>query len=289
MTASDIYTRVTNQIVAAIEEGSHTFKMPWHSAVATHAPQNAQSQRRYRAVNTVILWAVATAANYPTGVWATYRQWRDLGAQVRKGEKATEIVLWKECEKKDSREVDSEPDTYLMARGFSVFNAAQVDGYTPEIAPVLPDERRIQTAEAFFSRLKINVRYGGNRAFYSLIHDFVQMPEFAKFRTPGAFYSTLSHETVHWTGAPHRLNRQFGIRFASEEYAAEELVAELGAAFLAARIGAFAGPRGNHAGYIAHWLKLLKSDKRAIFTAASKAQQAVDWLIEQAGSLPIAA
>ncbi len=134
-----------------------------------------------------------------------------------------------------------------------------------------------------------NVRYGGNRAFYSLIHDFVQMPEFAKFRTPGAFYSTLSHETVHWTGAPHRLNRQFGIRFASEEYAAEELVAELGAAFLAARIGAFAGPRGNHAGYIAHWLKLLKSDKRAIFTAASKAQQAVDWLIEQAGSLPIAA
>jgi antirestriction protein ArdC len=129
MTKSDIYTRVTNQIIEAMERGQASFQMPWHSRTAVHAPTNAKSKRMYRGVNAICLWAAADYCGYESGLWATYQQWKELGAQVRKAEKATEIVFWKSGELKSSQEDDDQPESYFVARGFSVFNAAQVDGF----------------------------------------------------------------------------------------------------------------------------------------------------------------
>jgi antirestriction protein ArdC len=288
MTSADIYTKVTNQIIEAMEKGEKQFQMPWHSTKAhITAPINASSGRMYRGINAVSLWAAARGRGFSTGFWATYQQWKTLGAQVRKGEKSSDVVLWKTCEK--AKDDGDEPDKFMIARGFAVFNADQVDGFVPEEIPELSESKRVQAAESFFATLRLDVRYGGERAYYDITADYIQMPEYRRFRTASAFYSTLAHETVHWTGSEQRLNRDLKSRFGEQQYAAEELIAELGAAFLAARIGGFAEPRGNHAAYLASWLKLLRSDKRAIFTAASQAQKAVDWLCDRAQPTAVAA
>ena len=170
-----------------------------------------------------------------------------------------------------------------MAREYSVFNAAQVEGYrNPEEIPFSTEER-IEHAEEFFRSVGIVIKDGGNRAFYRGAEDAVFMPPFAAFKEALFYYSVLSHETTHWTGASQRLNRDMTGRFGSEAYAMEELVAELGAAFLCAELGLPSDPRKDHAPYISSWLNALKNDKRAIFTAAAKAQEAVDWLNKKTG------
>src|SRR5262249_4494540 len=158
----------------------HGFRMPWHKdGAAIHAPMNAESKRHYSGVNAVLLWAAAEEQQYSLGLWATFLQWKQLGAQVRKGEKATEVVFFKSFEVDDEKEESSEEkSTRLVARSFFVFNAAQVDGFTPGEFPELPEEKRIKSAEEFFSSLNLDVRYGGGRAFYHTKDDFIQMPEF---------------------------------------------------------------------------------------------------------------
>jgi antirestriction protein ArdC len=165
-----------------------------------------------------------------------------------------------------------------MARDYWVFNAEQVDGFEP--AEVLASSRaeRIVYAEAFFRAVGVSIEDGGNQAFYRADTDCVHMPAFGAFKEPLFYYSVLSHETTHATAAPHRLNRDLSGRFGSEPYAMEELIAELGAAFLCAELGLPTDPRADHAPYINSWLKALRNDKRAIFTAAAKAQEAVDWM-----------
>ena len=295
----DIYTRVTQQIIAAIEKGKQEFRLPWHvTDAAIYRPLNAATQRPYRGINSVSLWVTALEREYSSGFWGTYRQWQELGAQVRRGEKATEVVLWKPIERdrsnttaqdEGSDNVDQLDRGGLVARGFSVFNVAQVDGFAPLEIPQLTEEQRITSADSFFQAIPADVRHGGKQAFYSSAGDFILLPEFRTFRRPGFYYTVRAHETMHWTGAPQRLNRQLKNRFGSLEYAAEELIAELGAAFLAARLNLFAEPRKSHAAYIGSWLELLHNDKRAIFTAASKAQQGVDWLCELAAGKQAAA
>ena len=157
-------------------------------------------------------------------------------------------------------------------------------------APKLPEEARIAAAEAFFAALPgMDLRHGGAAAFYAPATDRVQMPHFADFRTAEGYYGVLGHEAAHWTGHPSRLARDLTGRFGSAAYAAEELVAELGAAFTVAALGLSAGPRPDHARYVAHWLDLLRADRRAVFTAASKAQAAADWLLAAAagGAAPV--
>jgi antirestriction protein ArdC len=285
----DVYARVTDQIVTAIENGVGTWRMPWHtSGRFAFSPINIASHKPYRGINTVCLWAAAQAKGYERGEWATYQQWQDRGAQVRKGEKSTLVVFWKfaqdSAESQDGgAESPAGRSRLLFTRGYSVFNAAQVDGYTPKLDADMPMPERIAHADAFFQAIRADLRHGGNQAFYSPVSDHIQMPPFAAFAENVPYYSTLAHEHTHWTTAASRCDRQLGKRFGDNAYAAEELIAELGAAFTCAHLGLSTEPRADHAQYIQSWLKVLKADSRAIFTAASKAQQATDWLIARAG------
>jgi len=286
----DIFQRVTDQIVEAIEAGTDGYKMPWKTSGGfPYSPINAVSKKAYRGMNVLVLWSIAEKFGYKSGVWATYKQWQELGAQVRKGEKSANVVFWKFFDASEegeatSGEGDNGKKRIPMARDYFVFNAEQVDGYTPEVEARPSRAERIEQAEKFFKALGVEPKAGGNRAFYRPETDNVHMPDFEAFKEPLFFYSVLSHESVHWTGAPHRLNRDLSGRFGTESYAMEELVAELGAAFLCAELSLPTDPRVDHAPYIASWLKALKNDKRAIFTAASKAQQAVDWMLKQTGT-----
>src|SRR5579862_7120349 len=284
----DVYARVTSQIINAIENGVGNWRMPWHtSGRFAFSPINVTSEP-YRGINTVCLWAAAEAKGYERGEWGTYQQWQDRGAQVRKGEKAATVVFWKFAD--GSTKVDDSDDSstggssrLLFTRGYSVFNAAQVDGYTPKPDPERPMLERIEQADALFKGIGADLRHGGNQAFNSPVGDYVQMPPFQAFKESVSYYSVLAHEHTHWTDNAARCNRELGKRFGDNAYAAEELIAELGAAFTCAHLGLSTEPREDHAQYLASWLRVLKADSRAIFTAASKAQQATDWMIARAG------
>ncbi len=270
--------------------------MPWHPATdgaAPRLPVNAATGKPYRGINTVVLWATAQAEGYPSAAWATYRQWQELEAQVRKGELSSPVVFWKingPDEGEDGgtggrnggsaagESGEEGRQSRVFARGYSVFNAAQVDGYAAPALLVLPEPERIGHAEAFFAGLGADIRHGGNRACYVPGLDQVRMPSFAAFRDAVAYYATLAHEATHWTGHASRCARDLRSRFGEEAYAAEELVAELGAAFLCADLALVPEPRPDHAAYVSSWLKVLRGDKRAIFTAAAKAQAAADWM-----------
>jgi antirestriction protein ArdC len=287
----DVYARVTAQIITSIEQGAGTWRMPWRtSGRFASSPINVTSKKPYRGINTVCLWAAAEAKGYQSGEWGTYKQWQERGAQVRKGEKATLVVFWKFANGSTETQEggDDQPASssrLLFTRGYSVFNAAQVDGYTPKAEPEPTLNERTAHAEAFFAGVGADVRHGGNRAYYSPSSDHIQMPPFQVFDESVSYYSTLAHEHTHWTASPGRCDRQLGKRFGDNAYAAEELIAELGAAFTCAHLGLSSEPRADHAQYIQSWLRVLNGDSRAIFTAASKAQQACDWLIARAGAL----
>ena len=283
----DVYQRVTAQIIAAIEAGVGTWRMPWHTTgKVAFSPINAISRKAYRGINTLCLWAAAQSKGYTSGEWATYRQWSERGAQVRKGEKSTLVVFWKfanNASETDDGAGDETPRSgrLLFTKGYNVFNAAQVDGYEPAAEVIEADTlERDARAEQFFMSVGADVRHGGNRAFYSPVTDHVQMPPFAAFVDAVSYYSTLAHEHTHWTANAGRCDRALGKRFGDVAYAAEELIAELGAAYLCAELGLSSQPREDHAQYIQNWLQVLRNDKRAIFTAASKAQQATDWLVK---------
>jgi len=221
-------------------------------------------------------------------VWATYRQWAELGAQVRKGERASPVVFWKISDKDEQDDADEGAEdgrrSRVFARGYSVFNAAQVDGYAAPALPVLPEAERIGHAEAFFAAIGADIRHGGARACYVPSLDQIRMPPFEAFRDPVAYYATLAHEATHLTGHTSRCARDLRGRFGEEAYAAEELIAELGAAFVCADLALAPEPRPDHAAYVASWLKVLRNDKRTIFTAAAKAQAAADWMHAKQGA-----
>lgn len=286
MSAYDI---ITDQIIADIESGkalSAEWQMPWHS-VSGGMPVNLVSGKAYRGVNVLALWASAARGGFSASTWATFKQWNAAGANVRKGSKGTKIVFFKPIVVDTDRVDDSGErvdDTRMIAKAYTVFNADQVDGWE-ETAADLPDEAdSIASADDVIAASGADIRHGGGRACYVPSVDQIHMPARESFMatehsaaTEG-YYSTLFHELTHWTGAEHRMNRQFGRRFGDNSYAFEELVAELGAAFHCAALGISSAPRADHGQYIANWLEVLKSDKRAIFTAASKAAQAVDYV-----------
>lgn len=284
----DVHQAVTDQIIAAIEAGAGEWQMPWHRAgEGLNRPINIDTGNHYRGVNVIALWASAQMRGFSTGTWGTYRQWAARDCQVRKGEKASLIVFYKELDvTRDNADTgESEADTVMFARASWVFNSDQVDGYTAEqpAASTSPAER-IERAEHFIAATGADVRHGGTRAYYRHSDDFVQMPDIERFlgsatsTATETYYSTLLHELTHWTGHEKRCNRQFGERFGDDAYAMEELVAELGSAFLCADLGITAELRPDHAQYIDHWLKVMKADKKAIFTAAAQAAKAGDLL-----------
>lgn len=286
-----LFQKITDEIIAAIENGTvdGAYNMPWHAG-ANGLPSNAVSGRTYRGINTLLLSAQARQRGYQSGRWATYRQWAEAGAQVRQGETSTTVIFWKTVGGGDHDGGDDAGQrARFVARAFRVFNADQVDGFDERRPPQLSEDDRIERAERFFAQLPATIWYGGDAAFYEPRADAISMPNFSAFRSPDAFYSVLAHEVVHWSGANHRLGRHLKDRFGSEAYAFEELIAELGAAFLGAHLDLAIERRKDHTAYIASWLRVLRDDPRAIITAASKSQIAVDYLIELAASMHVMA
>ena len=286
MRTSDLFERITRQIITAIEAGAGDFIMPWHRwGESTGTPLNGVSRRPYRGINTLLLWAAAELEGYSSGRWATYRQWAAAGAQVRRGEKSTPILFWKaaanDAVESDGDESERLPGPRFIGRVYHVFNASQVEGAEPLLAAAasLSEAQRVVAAEAFFAACGITVEHGGDRAFYMPSQDKIQMPRFEQFRDATSYYSVLGHEHIHATGAKHRLNRDFENRFGSDAYAMEELIAELGSAFLAGHLGISVEPRPDHAAYLASWLRVLRSDSRAVLTASARAQGAIDFLL----------
>jgi antirestriction protein ArdC len=286
----DIHQHITNQIVSAIEQGAGEFRLPWHrSAGNIMRPVNIASKAAYRGVNILTLWAAADASGYSSGTWGTYKQWAETGAQVRKGEKATYVVFYKEIT--TASEDSNEAETRLFARATPVFAAEQVDGYqAPTLDAPATIIEPITQAEACVAATGATIAHGGSRAFYRPSTDSIHLPPREAFigsptSSPAeSYYATLLHELTHWTSHESRCNRQLGKRFGDYAYAAEELIAELGAAFLCSDLRISDEPRRDHAQYLDTWLTVLKADKKAIFTAASKASEAAAWLASLQGA-----
>jgi antirestriction protein ArdC len=283
---SDIYQRVTDQIVASLETGIRPWMKPWsgeHAAGRITRPLRGNGIP-YQGINVLMLWGAAMEKGYSAPIWMTFKQALELGGAVRKGERGSLVVYASTFTRTEANETGEESARDIpFLKSYSVFNVEQIDGlpahFLAPAAPRLDPVQRIDHAERFFAATGATVRYGGDRAYYSISTDHVQMPHFETFRDAESFYATLAHELVHFTRHPSRLNREFGRkRFGDEGYAMEELVAELGAAFLSADLDLTPEPRPDHAAYISHWLTALKNDRRAIFTAASYAQRAADFL-----------
>jgi antirestriction protein ArdC len=281
---AEVYTRITAEIIAAIEQGAGEWRAPWfHNGTSIARPTNVASGKRYRGINTLALWLAAGAGGYDDGLWGTYRQWQAAGAQVRKGERSTTVVLWKQIASREPADDDDSDDGHqrMFARAFSVFNVAQVDGFERPQTDVLPESERLAHAEAFIANLKIKAVFGRSDAYYLPSSDTVFMPDFASFRDAASFYGAWLHENGHASGAKHRLDRDLSGRFGSAAYAAEECCVEILSGLILADLGIAHHPRPDHAAYLASWVEVLKQDPRAIFTAASKAQQAADWMHAQ--------
>jgi antirestriction protein ArdC len=275
---SDVYEKVTNSIIHAIEAGVQKYARPWN---LMSSPINAFSRKGYRGINVLMLWISANEHAYSSTEWATYKQWQENGAQVRKGEHSTPVVFWRFFDQREESEDNPDTPEYSIrcfARSYNLFNANQVDGYQSATTEELSAGTRIENAERFFHAIPLNLRHGGDRAFYSPTEDYVQMPEYGQFKSPEKYYNVLSHEASHWAGAKHRLNRDLSGRFGSEAYAWEELIAQLSAAMTCARLQIRSQPEIDDAPYVESWLKVLRSDRKAIFTAASKAQEAATYL-----------
>ena len=282
---ADVHTRITNTIVAQLEAGVRPWLKPCnaeHAAGRISMPLRANGVP-YRGINILSLWIEADAKGYSAPIWITYRQALELNGQVRKGEHGSPVVYAATATKKDEAAGEEGERSFAFLKGYTVFNVEQVDGlpahfYTPATKPLDPVQR-IERAEMFFASIGADIRYGGNRAYYNVSQDFVQLPPFETFRDAESYYATLAHEATHWTRHETRLNRDFGRkRWGDEGYAMEELVAELGAAFLSSDLGLTPEVMPDHAAYIASWIKVLKHDKRAVFTASAYAQRAADHL-----------
>lgn len=279
------YEIVTTQIIAAIEAGAGKFQMPWHRSQSEGLPTNAATGNAYRGINIFNLWVGALAGGFSSSTWASYKQWQAKGAQVRKGEKGTQIVFFKPLEVSREQDGETVKDTIPLIRLSTVFNAEQVDGYEEQTTPVQDLTERLSAADAFVQATGADIRHGGGQAFYQPGGDYIAMPKREAFtgtdtsNATEAYYSTLLHELTHWTGHKSRLARlELKNRFGSEGYAFEELVAELGAAFACQSLGITTVPREDHAAYIQSWLKALKGDSKAVFKAAAEAQKALDFL-----------
>jgi len=281
----NVYQAITDQLVRAIKAGAGKYVMPWHTQLAIGRPANAYTGDGYRGVNVLTLWVASLTNRYRTGHWATFKQWQQLNARVKKGEHGSTIVFFKEVEPEtNSDNEDSRPR--LIARASRVFNAEQVEGWEPPKPKVAPEAERIALVDAFVDGTGASIEHGGEMAQYRHREDIIGMPAIERFRSTGTstatqtYYATLCHELVHWAGAAHRLNRQFGERYGDKAYAFEELVAELGAAFLCATFSVANEPRPDHAAYVANWLEVLNRDTRAVFIAASQAEKAVAYLLK---------
>ena len=281
----DLYKDVTARILAELEAGAAPWVKPWSATATTNVAHNACTARPYSGCNVVLLWMACQAHGWTLPRFLTFKQAAELGGSVRKGEHGTKVYFVKRLEVKD-RDASEKDATrsLMMLREYTVFNVAQCENLPEKIAnwgqkpKVRNHDSRDQWADQFLAATAADIREGHGEAYYVPSRHFISLPSFPSFKNADNFYSTAFHELGHWTGAKHRLDRGEGMRgrFGDRAYAAEELVAELSAAFLCAEFS-FDGEL-RHAGYIANWIALLKADSRAFVSAASKAQAAADYL-----------
>lgn len=283
---NDFYTSITKQILTDLAKGIRPWHRPWNSPIQ---PGNSIRPLRhngipYSGINTLILWASASAKQFTNSAWMTFRQAQALQGQVRKGEKGTKIVFTSKIERtRKDKEGEEEVVRIPFLRTYTVFNADQIDGLPEKFrnAPQLPQPavERISHLEEFFVHTGASIKHGGDQALYNESSDCILMPNIENFSEREDYYSTLAHEAVHWTKHRTRLHRNLGAkRWGDAGYAMEELVAELGAAFLCGDLKIRPDVPRNHADYIGSWLQVLENDHRAVFQAASYAQKAVDLL-----------
>lgn len=271
----DLHQTITDNIVAKIEAtGTLPWVRPW---TASAQPRNGVTHRPYSGINQLILSVAGLTYSSPD--WFTYKKAKELGGQVKEGEKGTMIIYWNIIKKKNAAGKD---ETFPLMKYFKVFNRDQIEGLPP--VPELPVREFNANAEAetFIMNTGANIQHGGSSAFYNLKTDAITLPKQEDFTDSANYYATALHEIIHWTGHKGRLDRLKLAKFGSPEYAQEELVAELGAAFLCAEIGI--DGQTQHPEYIASWLKALKNDKRYIFTASKAATTAVEFLKGAAGA-----
>lgn len=286
-TRTDIYSRITNKIIADLEQGIRTWMKPFN---VEHAAERITRPLRhngiaYKGINVLMLWSASVTKGYSCPLWLTFKQALELGGNVRKGEAGELVVFANSITRTETDEAGAEVEREIpFMKGYTVFNAEQCDNlpahyYAKAEAPALAPLERIAAADRFFAATGADIRHGGTRAFYAEAADYIQIPPFEAFKDAESYAATIAHELTHWTKHRKRLDRNFGrVVYGDEGYAKEELVAELGAAFLSADIGITPEVMPNHAAYIAYWLKALKNDKRLIFAAAAHAQRAVDYL-----------
>ncbi len=281
----DLYQEITDKIIVSLEQGVRPWKCPWDQSRYggfEGIPYNLKTGFGYRGINIPILWATQQEKGYQSNAWLSYKQVEGLGGNVRKGEKSTTVVYWNFV---NVEEGDKEKRVPFL-KWYNVFNMDQCDGI--ESKPVVKREQTwedIQRIEGIVQANHVDLRFEsmGIRACYSPTFDFINMPKKERFNTSGDFYCTLFHEMTHWTGHHSRLERDFKGRFGDESYAFEELIAEMGSAFLFADLGL----EGNvqHDSYIASWLRVLKNDKKAIFKAATEASKAHQYILKAAGEM----
>jgi antirestriction protein ArdC len=281
---STVYETVTASIIAELEKGAIPWVKPWRAD--SSADKNIISQKPYQGINRLILGMSSMAKGYSVPVWASYKQWESLGANVRKGEKGTQIVFYSPVTKENDK---GEKESYAVLKAYWVFNASQVDGI--ELAPVAPVDKpfnAVDVAEQRIIKTGAVISHGGDSAFYMPSKDRIQLPHKSAFNSESNYYATAFHELVHWSGHESRCNRDLKGRYGNPSYAFEELVAEMGAAFLCGDYGIQGELR--HAGYIESWLKACRDDSKAIFKASALAQKAVDYINAlDATALPVAA
>ena len=280
--------RITAEIIKRLEEGTRPWVKPWRG-VALARPMRACGIP-YQGINVFWLWLVADMCGFASPYWMTYRQAKELGGQVRKGEKATIAVFYKSYTKEveDPQTGEQGEEARRVLKSYPVFNADQVDDLparfrpAPVIQPVAPAGQRAEI-DTFFASVPAEVRQQGSSAYYEPVADRITMPPVELFTDYDHYYATLAHEMSHWTGHGSRLARDLKNRFGSQGYAAEELVAELSSAMLGSELGLPVAHLDHHASYIDNWLQLLRQDDRAILTAAAKAEEASSYLLRLGG------
>jgi antirestriction protein ArdC len=282
----DVYTKITARIIADLEQGVRPWARPWNAGNLDGRIMRPLRHNGlpYSGINVLMLWLAAEEHGFTSPTWMTFKQAIELGGHVRKGEHGSQVVYANTITKTEQGDDGSDVTRNIpFLKGYTVFCVDQIDGlpdqYRARPPPKFTPVERIEHADAYFAALKAEIHYRGNRAFYSVGNDCIQIPPIETFRDAESFYATLGHECIHWTKHSSRLDRNFGSKgFGSEGYAHEELVAELGAAFLCADLELTPEIREDHAAYIATWLTALKNDKRLIVQAASHAQRATEYL-----------
>lgn len=279
----DLYQTVTDRIITAIEQGVKRDGKPlWSRAGATGMPYNRKSGKTYSGVNVLILWLAAQDAGFASSAWLTYQQAKELGGTVKKGSKGQQVVYFTTVDRDridtETGEIESWKVGFL--KSYTVFNIDQCEGIADGIV-----RRKFQgdaAADTIMQASGATIIEQGGKAFFRPSTDEIYLPERNRFVSDEAFYAVAMHELTHWTGHKSRLARDFSGRFGTEAYAFEELIAELGAAFFCSDLGLIPTTIDDHASYIDSWLKVLKNDKKATFTAASQASKAHAFLVDKA-------